>query len=77
MPNVDERVVIYIQEDMDVSKRSWLVASLEHYKGIISACFDHGDRHRLTIHFEHKHFSRITLIDTINEHGYHGKIIEN
>ena len=77
MPNVDERIVIYIQEDMDVSKRSCLVASLGHYQGIISACFDHGDHHRLAIRYERKHFSHITLIDTINEHGCHGKIIDN
>ena len=75
MSNVDERVVIYIQEDMDVSQRSHLVATLEHNQGIVSAWFEHGDHHRLTIHFERKYFSRITLIDAIKEHGYHGKVM--
>ena len=77
MPNVDERVVIYIRENMDVSKHSWLVATLEHYKGIISAYFEHGDHHRLAVLFERRHFSYITLIDTIKEHGYHGKIMHH
>jgi len=74
MADEQERVEIYIEEDMDVSQRSWLVATLEHKLGIVSACFEHGDHHRLTINFEHKHFSHITLIDAIKEHGYHGKV---
>lgn len=77
MSNVNECVVIYTQEDMDVSKRSWLVASLEHYRGIVSAWFEHGDHHSLTIHFEREHFSHITLIDTIKKHGYLGKILQD
>ena len=75
MANEQECVGIYIEEDMDVSQRSWLVAALEHYRGIVSAWFEHGDHHRLTIHFEHKYFSHVTLIDTIKEHGFHGKVV--
>ncbi len=77
MSNLQERVEIYIQEDMDVSKRSWLVATLKHERGIVSAWFERGNHHRLTVLFERKHFSHITLIDAIKEHGYHGKILHN
>ena len=43
MSNEQERVEIYIQEDMDVSQRTWLVAKLEHERGIIGAWFEGGD----------------------------------
>jgi len=60
MPNVQEQVEIYIQEDMDVSKRSWLVATLENKKEIISAWLERGNHH-LTICFEWDKYSHITL----------------
>jgi len=75
MSNEEVQVEIKIQEDMDVSQRSWLVAKLEHIKGIISAWFDSEDHHRLTVHYERDHFSHLTLLDTIKEHGFHGKIV--
>ena len=77
MPNKQERVKIYLQEDMDTAKRSWLTPALEHEKGIISALFEHGNHHRLTIDFERDHFSYLTLLDTIRMHGYHGKIVND
>lgn len=77
MSGTEEKVEIYIQEDMDVAKRSCLLSALEHEKGIVSVWFAHGNDHCLTVHFKHKHCSHITLIDTINEHGYHGKIIDD
>ncbi len=56
-----EQVEINIQEDMDVSQRSWLMAKLEHERGIIGAWFKGGDHHRLTVHYEYEHFSHVTL----------------
>jgi len=76
MSNEQERVEIYIQEDMDVSQRVWLIAKLEAERGIIGAWFEGGDHHRLTVHFEPEHFSHVTLLDTIKEHRFHGKIID-
>lgn len=37
MSNGQEQVEIYIHKDMDVSRRSWLVAKLEQEQGIIGA----------------------------------------
>ncbi len=76
MSNEKERVEIYIQEDMNVSQRSWLVAKLEHERGIINAWFEGGDHHRLTVHYERNHFSHVTLLDTIRGHGFHGEIVD-
>jgi hypothetical protein len=77
MSNEQERVEIYIQEDMDVSRRAWLVAKLEDERGIVGAWFEGGDHHRLTVHFERNHFSRLTLLDTIKLHGFHGGIADD
>jgi len=62
---------------MDVSQRSELVAKLELERGIISAWFEGGDHHRLTVHYERNHFSHVTLLDTIKELGFHGDITSN
>jgi hypothetical protein len=75
MSNEQERVEIYIQEDMGVSQRSWLVAKLENDRGIIGALFEGGDHHRLTVHYERDHFSHVTLLDAIKELGFHGKVV--
>ena len=75
MSKEQEQAEIYIQQDLDVSQRSWLVAKLEHKRGIISAWFKGGDHHRLTVHYDHGHFSHVTLLDTIKEHGFHGEIV--
>ena len=77
MSNEQEKVEVYIQEDVDESQRSWLVAKLEHERGIISAWFEGGDHHRLTVHYERNHFSHVTLLDTIKELGFHGDITSN
>jgi len=74
MSNEQERIEIYIQENMDVSQRVWLVAKLEDEKGIVGAWFEGGDHHRLTVHYERDHFSHVTLLDAIKEHGFHGEI---
>ncbi|HEY5604727.1 MAG TPA: hypothetical protein VIM41_16620 [Gammaproteobacteria bacterium] len=71
----EETVEIDIQEDMEVSQRSWLVTKLEQEQGIIGAWFAGGDHHRLTVHYERGHFSHVTLLDTIKEHGFHGEIV--
>ncbi len=70
-----ERVEIDLQEDMDVSQRSLLVAKLEHERGIIGAWFEGGDHHRLTVDFQLEHFSHVTLLDAIKQHGFHGEIV--
>jgi hypothetical protein len=75
MSNKQERVEIYIQEDMDVSQRSWLVAKLGHKRGIICAWFEGGDHHSLTVDYERDHFSHITLLDAIKLQGFHGEIV--
>jgi len=77
MSNKQEQVEIFIQEDMDASKRSFLVAKLEHETGIISACFVEGNHHRLTVQYEREHFSHITLLDDIKELGFHGEVVSN
>ena len=76
MSNEREQVEIFIQEDMDVSQRAWLVAKLEHERGIVGAWFKGGDHHRLTVYFDPNHFSHSTLLDAIKLHGFHGKIVE-
>ena len=75
MSSKQERVEIYIQEDMDASQRSLLAAKLGHKRGIIGAWFEGGDHHHLTVHYERDHFSHITLLDTIKLEGFHGNII--
>lgn len=75
MSNREERVEINIQEDMDVSQRTWLVAKLEHERGIVGAWFEGGDHHRLTVHYDRNHFSHVTLLDTIKEYGFNGEIV--
>lgn len=69
-----EQVEIYIQEDVEVSRRSWLVAKLEQERGIIVATFEGGDHHRLSVRYEPGHFSHLTLLDTLKELGVHGEI---
>ena len=75
MSNGQEQVEIYIHKDMDVSRRSWLVAKLEQEQGIIGAWFEDGNHHRLTVHYERDHFSHITLLDTIKLEGFQGEIV--
>ncbi|MFO7642163.1 MAG: hypothetical protein R6X17_13125 [Candidatus Competibacteraceae bacterium] len=70
-----EQLQIDLSEAMDVDQRSWLVAKLEDERGIISAWFDDENHHRLIVHYEREHFSHTTLLDTIKEHGFHGKIV--
>ena len=77
MSTVQEKVGIYIQEDMDVTKRSWLIAALGRKNGVISAWFEHENYHLLTVCFKREKFNHITLLDTVKEHGYHGKIMHD
>ena len=77
MSNKQEPVEIFIQEDMDVSKRSFLVAKLEHESGIVSAWFVEGNHHRLTVQYEREHFSHITLLDSIKELGFYGEVVSS
>ena len=54
MSAIPKQIEIYITEDMDVIRRSWLLATILYKEGIISAWFDHeddeqaddGDNHR-------------------------------
>lgn len=62
---------------MDVSQRTWLVAKLEHESGIIGAWFEGGNHHHLSVRYERDHFSQITLLDTIKEHGFQGEIVSS
>jgi hypothetical protein len=66
---------IDLAETLDVDQRSWLVAKLEDERGIISAWFDDENHHRLIVRYEHEHFSDLTLLDAIKEHGFHGKMV--
>lgn len=75
MSSEQEMIEIYINEDVDVSQRSWLAAKLEHERGIVGAWFEGGDHHRLAVHYEAKRFSHLTLLDTIRQHGFHGEIL--
>ena len=70
----EQHVQIDIQEDMDVEQRSWLVAKLEDETGIIGAWFDNQNHHRLVVHYERDHFSHLTSLDWIKQHGFHGQI---
>lgn len=75
MSNKQVQVEVYIQEDMDVSQCSELVAKLERERGIIGAWFEGGDYHRLTVDYEPEHFSHVTLLDTIKRRGFLGEIV--
>lgn len=77
MSNEQERVEIHIEEDINLSQRTWLVAKLEHESGIIGAWFEGGNHHRLTVRYERDRFSHITLLDTIREHGFQGEIVSS
>jgi hypothetical protein len=66
---------IYIQENLDTMKRSWLVAALAHKRGIISAWFERNNHHRLTILFECKKINNTKLLNAVKEFGYHGKVL--
>jgi len=77
MSNIEERVEINIQEDMDVSQRSWLITKIEHEKGIVSAWFEDGDHHHLTVHYDINHFSHVTLLDLIKRLGFHGETVSS
>ena len=70
-----KQIEIYIKEDMDLTRRSWLITTFLHKEGIISAWFEHEDHHQLVIRFEQDKFSSNTLLDVVKMHGYQGKII--
>ena len=72
----EEKLEVYILEDMDVTQRGWLVMKLEHEQGIVGAWFAGGDQHRLTVHYEREHFSHLTLLDTIRHLGFHGELLQ-
>ena len=72
-----EHVEIHIDADLDSTQRSLLEAKLEEESGIIGAWFEGVDHHRFTVHYEKKHFSHATLLDTIKEFGFHGRIIRS
>jgi hypothetical protein len=74
MPTKNNQVDIYIEQDMEVNQRASLVNKLEYEKGIISAWFEDGNHHRITIQYDPNHFSHTTLIDTLKEHGYRGQV---
>jgi hypothetical protein len=71
----ESQVEIHIREALDADQRSWLVTKLEKDAGIIGAWFSGDDPHRLRIRYEHAHFSHTTLLDSIAEHGFHGRIV--
>lgn len=70
------QVEIYIKEDMDITKRSWLIATFLYKEGIISAWFEREDHHQLVIRFEQDKFSNNTLLDVVRMHGYQGEILQ-
>ncbi|MFP3874512.1 MAG: hypothetical protein ACLFQT_09795 [Thiohalophilus sp.] len=73
----EEKVEVYIREDMDVARRGWLVMKLEHEQGIVSAWFADGNHHHLTVHYEREHFSHLTLLDAIKQLGFHGELFQS
>ena len=75
MSDVQEQVEIYIREDIDVTKRCWLIGALGRVNGIISAWFERGNHHRLTIRFEQGKLNHVTLLGAVKKYGYHGKIM--
>ena len=74
MSTVQEKVAIYIREDLDMTKRSWLISALISKEGIISAWFEHENHHRLIVHYDQDNFSHITLLDTVKKYGCHGRV---
>jgi hypothetical protein len=70
----EDRVQIEIDEAPDANARSLLTAELEEEHGILGASFPEGNPHRLVVLYEHERFSHATLLDTIGEHGFHGRI---
>lgn len=77
MSNEQKQVLVHIQDEMDVSQRSWLEAKLDHENGINAAWFDTDDPHRLVVQYEPDHFSHVTMLDTVKQYGFHGEIIDN
>ena len=71
----ESQVEIHLREALDADQRSWLVTRLGKETGIIEAQFPWDDPHRLRIRYEQAHFSHVTLLDTIVEHGFHGRIV--
>ena len=62
-------------EALDASERSLLTAKLEQENGILDAWFPEGNSDRLVVRYAHEHFSHATLLETIGEHGFHGRIV--
>jgi hypothetical protein len=77
MSTQQEQIEIYIDEELDATQRSVLVAQLEEERGIISAWFEGGDHHRLRVRYEQENFSQATLLDTIKDFGFRGRIIRS
>jgi hypothetical protein len=69
------KVVIHVEEALEATQRSLLGAKLEEEKGILSAWFQGNGPHRLTIGYDQEHFSHQTLLDTLGELGFHGRIL--
>lgn len=77
MSTVQEKIAIYIREDLDVTKRSWLISGLASKEGIISAWFEHENHHRLIVNFDQDKFSHLKLLDTVKKFGCQGKVLCN
>jgi len=75
MSTKQKQTEIYIQENMDAIKRSWLVDILERKAGIISAWFDRNNHHNLIILFERNKFSDNKLLNAVKGYGCHAKIV--
>jgi hypothetical protein len=70
----ENQVEIHVSDELNANQRSWLVTKLGKEAGIIGAWFPGGNPHRLRVRYEHAHFSHATLLDTIAEHGFHGRL---
>jgi hypothetical protein len=77
MANQHAQVVVRIEQAMDVDRRSWLEAKLDHEIGIQAAWFDKDDAHRLIIRYNPERFSHLTLLDILDGHGFRGRISGN
>ncbi|MGD8570487.1 MAG: hypothetical protein PVJ39_20535 [Gammaproteobacteria bacterium] len=74
MAIIEEKVEIHLEEDISVAQRALLVSKLEYERGVISAWFVEG-KPSLMVRYDPEHFSHVTLLDALKEHGFHGKII--
>jgi hypothetical protein len=74
MPIESTQIEVHIEEALDATQRSLLETKLEEEGGVFSASFQNNDTHRLVLSFDERRYSQLTLLDTIEELGFHARL---